>query len=63
MPKKIYKNRDEIRKNTVAVPVNAKEKAKIKAKAEQMGLTVSSYCRHVLIYDHELGTDDERNTI
>lgn len=53
MPKKIYKNRDEIRKNTIAIPVNAAEKAKIKAEADKGGLTVSAYCRHMLIYGKE----------
>lgn len=53
MPKKIYKNREEVRKNTVAVPVNAIEKAKIKKEADKRGMTVSAYCRHVLIYGKE----------
>lgn len=57
MPKKIYKDRDEIRKNTIAVPVNATEKAKIKAEADKRGLTVSSYCRHMLIYGKEIAND------
>ena len=57
MPKKIYKNRDEVRKNTIAVPVNATEKAKIKAEADKRGLTVSAYCRHVLIYGKEINND------
>lgn len=57
MPKKIYKNRDEVRKNTIAVPVNATEKVKIKAEADKRGLTVSAYCRHVLIYGKEIDND------
>lgn len=57
MPKKIYKNRDEIRKNTIAVPVNAIEKAKIKAEADKRSLTVSAYCRHMLIYEKEIAND------
>lgn len=57
MPKKIYKDRDEIRKNTIAVPVNATEKAKIKAEADKRGLTVSAYCRHMLIYGKEIAND------
>lgn len=50
MPKKIYKNRDEIRRNTVAVPVNKEEKAQIKKAADERGMTVSAYCRHILVY-------------
>lgn len=50
MPKKIYKDRDEIRRNTVAVPVNAVEKSKIKSEADKRGMTISAYCRHILVY-------------
>ena len=57
MPKKTYKNRDEVRKNTIAVPVNATEKAKIKAEADKRGLTVSAYCRHMLVYGKEINND------
>lgn len=50
MPKKIYKDRDEIRKNTITVPVNAAEKRKIKQEANKRGMTMSAYCRHMLVY-------------
>ena len=53
MPKKIYKSRDEVRKNSIVVPVNAAEKAKIKDEAEKRGMTVSAYCRHVMVYGKE----------
>ena len=57
MARKIYKNRDEMRKNTIAVPVNAIEKAKVKAEADKRGLTGSAYCRHMLIYGKEMAND------
>ena len=53
MPKKIYKDRDEIRKNTITVPVNASEKANIKQEANKRGMTMSAYCRHMLVYGRE----------
>ena len=53
MPKKTYKSRDEIRKNSIVVPVNEAEKAKIKEEAEKRGMTVSAYCRYVMVYEKE----------
>lgn len=53
MPKKVYKSRDEVRKNSIVVPVNEAEKTKIKEEAEKRGMTVSAYCRHVMVYGRE----------
>lgn len=48
--KKLYEDRDEIRRCSVTVPVNQKEKDLIKERASKLGMTVSSYCRFRLVY-------------
>ena len=47
--KKMYDNRDEVRKNAITVPLNAAEKAIIKEKASKLGMTVSAFCRFMLV--------------
>lgn len=41
-------NRDEVRANTLTVPMNKEEKEKIKKGADKMGVTMSAFARIVL---------------
>lgn len=41
-------NRDEVRNISLNVPMNKDEKAKIKKKADEMGITMSAFARIVL---------------
>ncbi len=55
MPKKSYKSRDKVRNHTLSVPVNENEKLKIKEEADKRGMTVSAYCRHMMVYGKKEG--------
>jgi len=51
--KTAYENREEVRTTVITFPVSTIEKAAIKEAADKMGMTLSSYCRYVLIYGKE----------
>jgi antitoxin component of RelBE/YafQ-DinJ toxin-antitoxin module len=40
-------NRDEIRKNSLTIPMNKEEKDTIQRKADEMGLSMSAFARMV----------------
>lgn len=41
-------NRDEVRENTLTIPMTAEEKESIKRRADEMGVSMSAYARIIL---------------
>ena len=46
----VLKSKYELRNSTIVIQVTAEEKKQIQLAAEKAGMTVSAYCRYVLIY-------------
>lgn len=46
--KKAKSNRDEVRENSITIPMNAEEKAKLKKAADKWGLSMSAFVRIAL---------------
>lgn len=46
--KKAKTNRDEVRENSITVPMNAEEKAKLKKAADKWGVPMSAFVRIAL---------------
>lgn len=50
-------NREEVRKNSVTIPMTAEEKEQIKKLAHKSGMAVATYVRYVLI---QHGKDEQK---